>query len=97
MEGLQDWGANSKEANGECVNGKPSAGTQRFHGFRPGILSSASETSQRPRHHPERECGGEVTSLLLSGMNKFKVQSFFQNHSQGVEVGQRVMHLFRNS
>ena len=60
----------------ESVNGKPSAGTQRFHGFSPGILSSASEPSPKPCHHPERECGGdEEASHLLFRMNKFSLVS----------------------
>ena len=68
MKGLQ--------ANGECVNGKPSAGTQRFHGFSPSTLSSASEPSQNPCHQPERECGGEEeASHLLFRMNKFSLVS----------------------
>lgn len=62
MEGLQDWDVNSKEANGECMNGKPSAGTQRFHGFSPGILSSTSETSPPPREGVQR--GGNKPSAV---------------------------------
>ena len=73
---LSPWKGCRQRANGECVNGKPSAGTQRSHGFSPGILSCASEHSQKPCHHPERECGGEEeASHLLFGMNKFSLVS----------------------